>query len=141
MATDVERVYKDYLAAFNSHDVAKIAALWTDDALWEDVASGQVARSKRELIASFSDIFAAVPNVTCELKFFFSAGNRIGAEWVETGTQTGDWAGIPATGKSYLIRGASITEVYNGKITRETSYFNMLDFLQQLGLMPKTSSE
>jgi len=141
LATNVQRVYKDYIVAYNSHDVAKIGALWTEDAVWEDVASGQLAHGKKELLVSFRDIFAAVPNVTCELTFFFSAGNRIAAEWVETGTQTGDWGGIPATGKSYSIRGASIAELKNGKISRETSYLNMADFLQQLGLMPEIGSK
>jgi steroid delta-isomerase-like uncharacterized protein len=141
MATDVERVYKDYLAAKNSHDVAKIAALWTEDSVDDDVASGQVTHGKKELKASFSDIFAAFPNVKWELKSLFSAGDRIAVEWVETGTQTGDWAGIPATGKSYSIRGASLMEVREGKISRLTSYWNMADFLQQLGLMPKTPSK
>jgi steroid delta-isomerase-like uncharacterized protein len=141
MAIDVERVFRDYLAALNSHDAERIASLWTEDGVLDDVASGQVTHGKKELKASFSDIFTAFPNVKWELKSFFSAGDRIAAEWVETGTQTGDWVGIPATGKSYSIRGASLLELRKSKISRETYYWNLATFLQQLGLMPKTPSK
>jgi steroid delta-isomerase-like uncharacterized protein len=141
MASDMEKILKGYYAALNSHDAAKIAALWTEDGVLDDVVSGQVTHGKKELKASFNGIFAAFPDVKWELKSFFSAGDQIAAEWVETGTQTGDWAGIPATGKSYSIRGSSLMEVHNDKISRETSYWNMADFLQQLGLIPKTPSK
>lgn len=141
MAIDVERVFKDYLAALNSHDAERIASLWTEDGVLDDVASGQVTHGKKELKASFSDIFTAFPNVKWELKSFFNAGDRIAAEWVETGTQTGDWVGIPATGKSYSIRGASLLELRKSKISRETYYWNLATFLQQLGLMPETPSK
>lgn len=141
MAIDVDRIFKDYLAALNSHDAAKISSLWAEDGVLDDVTSGQVIRGRKKLKASFSDIFDAFPNVKWELKSLFSAGDRVAVEWVETGTQTGDWVGIPATGKSYSIRGASLVELRKGKISRETSYWNLADFLKQLGLMPETPSK
>ena len=51
MATDVERMFEDYLAAWNSHDVEKIASFFTDDCVYEDVAVGAVSRGKEELKA------------------------------------------------------------------------------------------
>lgn len=138
---DVDKVLKDYLTALNSHDAEKIASLWMDDGVLDDVASGTVTRGKKELNTSFNDIFTAFPDVEWELKSFFSTGDHIASEWVETGTQTGDWSGIPATGKSYSIRGASLMELHQGKISRETSYWNLASFLQQLGLMPESSSK
>ncbi len=38
MATDVERMFKDYGLAWSSHDVEKIASFFTDDCVYEDVA-------------------------------------------------------------------------------------------------------
>jgi len=45
-------------------------------------------------------------------------------------------AGIPATGKKFSFRGANIQEYRNDKIKRETDYWNMMTFLQQVGLAP-----
>jgi steroid delta-isomerase-like uncharacterized protein len=108
MATDVERIMKDYYAAYNSHDVDGIASLWTDDGFYESVASGAVTRSKEELVASFRASFVAFTDQKFELKSVFSAGDWVASEWVWTGTHAGDWHGLPATGKSSSIRGASI---------------------------------
>ncbi len=137
MATETEKIVKDHLAAFNSHDVEKMASFWTEDGVVEDVGRGVVVRGKQELKSYVGDIFAAIPNVKKELKSFFVAGNQAVCEFVETGTQTGAIRKIPATGKSYTTRIAWIIEIRDGKINRLAPYHNMLDFLQQIGLMPE----
>ena len=140
MATDVERMFEDYLAAWNAHDVEKIASFFTDDCVYEDVARGAVNRGKEELKAFVSAFFAAVPDVQFEVKSGFGAGDWAGSEWIMTGTRTGAMPGIPATGKSFSIRGASITELQEGKIRRNTDYWNLASLLQQLGVMPEAPS-
>jgi steroid delta-isomerase-like uncharacterized protein len=75
-----------------------------------------------------------------ELKSIFSAGDWVAQEWVMTGTQTGALGGIPATGKSFSVRGATITELRKDKIRREGDYWNQATLLQQLGVMPRAPS-
>jgi len=140
MANDVERMFEDYLAAWSSHDVEKIASFFTDDCVYEDVAVGAVNRGKEELKAFASALFAGVPDLKFELKSVFVAGDRAGDEWIMTGTQTGALPGIPATGKSFSIRGASIIELHEGKITRNADYWDLASLLRQLGLMPGAPS-
>jgi predicted ester cyclase len=57
--------------------------------------------------------------------------------WRFTGTHTGVFFGIPATGKKVDLIGCTITKMVNGKITEENDFFDNLEFLQQLGLMPR----
>jgi steroid delta-isomerase-like uncharacterized protein len=132
----VEKIVKDHLAAFNSHDIEKMASLWSEDIVLDDIGVG-VINGKQELKRYVNEIFAAIPNVRKELKSFFVAGNQAVCEFVETGTQTGAIGKIPATGKSYTTKIAWIIEVRDGKINRLAPYHNMLDFLQQIGLMPE----
>ena len=49
------------------------------------------------------------------------------------GTQSGDLPYLTATGKSFSLRAASIFTLVEGKIQRESRYYNMLSFLAQLG--------
>ena len=42
-----------------------------------------------------------------------------------------------ATGKSFFTRGASILELHEGKIKRESLYWDSAIFLRRLGLMPE----
>ncbi len=140
MATDMERMFKDYYAAWNSHDVDKIVSFFTDDGVHEDVAAGAVYRGKNELKAWLGALFVASPDFKLELKSIFSAGDWVAQEWVMTGTQTGALGGIPATGKSFSVRGATITELRKDKIRREGDYWNQATLLQQLGVMPRAPS-
>jgi len=141
MATDVERMLEDYLAAWNSHDVEKIASFFTDDCVYEDVAMGAVNRGKEQVKAFVSGTFTAFPDFKLERTSSFVAGDWRGAEWIMSGTHTGDIPGLPVTGKSFSTRGASITELHEGKIRRNSDYWNLASFLQQLGLLPEAPSE
>jgi steroid delta-isomerase-like uncharacterized protein len=134
--TDVERMFKDYDAAWASHDVEKIASFFTDDCIYEDVASGVVSRGKEELKAFIKTTLAAFPDFKVEMKSFFVAGDWVGSEWIMTGTRTGPSPNLPATKNIFSIRGASITELQEGKINRNSDYWNMTSFLHQIGLMP-----
>ena len=133
MATDVERMFEDYLAAWNSHDVEKIASFFTDDCVYEDVALGAVNRGKEQVRAYLSGTFNGFPDFKIERTSNFVAGDWRGAEWIMSGTHTGDIPGLPVTGKSFSIRGASITKLRGGKIARNTDYWNLISMLEQLG--------
>ena len=135
MLNDIEKMLTDYIAAWNSHDVEKIATFFTEDGVHEDVAVGSVFHGKNELKAGISPMFVACPDFNLEVKAFFGIADWLAQEWVMSGTQTGnfDVIGIPATGKSFSIRGASITKLREGKIARNTDYWNLTSMLQQLG--------
>lgn len=131
----VEKVFDEYIAAWNSHDTEKIAEFFTEDGIHEDVAVGSVFHGKSELKAGLSRLFAACPDFRLELKTLLAAGNWVAQEWVMSGTRTGDLdrLGIAASGKRFSIRGASITRLRGGKIARNTDYWDMQSMRQQLG--------
>lgn len=131
----VEKVFHEYIAAWNSHDTEKIAEFFTEDGVHEDVAVGSVFHGKRELEAGLNPLFAACPDLKLELKTLFVAGNWVAQEWVMSGTQTGDFGGlgIAATGKRFSVRGASITKLRDVKIARNTDYWDMESMRRQLG--------
>ena len=52
-----------------------------------------------------------------------------------SGTHKGDLPGLPATGKPFSLRGASIYELHDGKIKRNSDYWDMVTFLKQIRLM------
>jgi steroid delta-isomerase-like uncharacterized protein len=71
-----------------------------------------------------------------ELTAHFRAGNWAGAEWIWSGTQTGDFPGIPATNKYASVRAASVFELQGNQFTRCSDYWDMAAVLKQIGLMP-----
>ncbi len=81
-------------------------------------------------LTGFSDIKFDVDEV-------FGVDDRIVKRWTFNGTHTGEFSGVPATGKRISVSGVSITRITNGKIAEELDYMDDLGFLQQLGVIPQ----
>jgi len=126
-----------YLDAWNNHDGSTVAAFMAEDATYEDLALG-VIHEGREAIKSFVDeaeefskdyAFTSVSEQ--------QSGDRYAMEWEMYGTNTGEAGGIPATNKPYRIRGVSIGRLdAQGKIQQNRDYWNMADYLVQVGILP-----
>lgn len=138
MPGEVEKIFEAHDAAMSAHDVDAFLSLFTDDCVYEDVPLGIVNKGKQEVGAFIRATFAAVPDFRMERTGLFVAGDRAACEWVMSGTQTGDFPGIPATNKSFSVRGVSIFELQDGKIKRQSDYWSLATLLQQVGLMPET---
>ena len=130
----MEAVFADYLAAWSSHDAEKVASFFTDDCVFEDMAFGIVMHGKNEVQEFVATTLAAYPDFAMKLTFGFGKGHCFASEWVMTGTHTGNMTGAPATGRSFSVRGASITEFQDGKMKRHTDYWSLSLLLEQLRL-------
>ena len=138
---DVKEKYEEFYQAWNSHDVDTIVSYFTDDCVYEDAAFGVINHGQTELKAFLHEFFNATPDIRLDVKAAFISGDWGGTEWTMSGTNTGDFQGIPATGKSILFRGASITEIQNGKFKRHTDYYDLTSILQQVGYLPSLDSQ
>ena len=81
-------------------------------------------------LTGFSDISFTIKDV-------FGMGNKLAKHWNFKGTHTGVFFGIPATGKKVEVDGVTLVRMENGKIAEEKDFFDNLEFMQQLGLMPR----
>ena len=128
-------VAEAWAAAWNSHDPAQMAALFTPDGLYEDMAFGFVSHGTEEITAFANELFTVAPDVRIDLRAGFGTEVWAAAEWLFSGTDMGGLAGAP-TGKRFEVRGASIFEVADGKIRRVSDYYNAGTILEQLGVLP-----
>ena len=135
MATNTEQFVRNFWSAWNSHDWEKTAHFYADDCVMEDLPS-KICHGKPEIEAYYGYLLVRYPDLHFEAKGSFGGGNQIASEWIMTGTHTGDTPAFKATGKKFSVRGVSILELQDGKIIRETDYWDMVSLLKQLGLMP-----
>jgi steroid delta-isomerase-like uncharacterized protein len=137
IATDLKVVLERWTAAWSSHDVEEVLALFAEDCVYEDVTFSVVVHGKEELRAFANGAFAAVPDFKFEPTSQFIAGSFGAIEWVMSGTHKGNFPGLPATGKRFSsIRGATIVETADGKIRRNSDYWDAASFMKQVGLLP-----
>lgn len=119
----------------NLSDPAKLLALVTTDVVYEDVAAGDVERGADAFRALLAVAAKAMPNFHIELFDGFTTDTMAAAEYAITGTQSGDLPYLKATGKSFRLRAASVFVLDGGKIKRESRYYDMASFLEQVGVL------
>ena len=132
----LERVLDQWAVSSSSGDVDKLLPLFTDDVRYEDVTFGAVNQGKNALRDFAATTFEAFADLKFELKSrLVAADGRSGAmEWVWRGRQTKDFPGLPATNKPFEVRGSTIVEFADGKISRNSDYWDLATYLKQVGL-------
>jgi len=140
MTINTTKIVHEYLVAWNTHDSEKLLSFFTDDCIYEDVALGRLERGKEQVGSLLKSIFVDVPDFKMEVKSAFGSGDWGAGEWIMTGTFVhSSVPTVPATGKSFAVRGATILELRYGKISRNTDYIDLPTFLRQIGVMTRDS--
>jgi steroid delta-isomerase-like uncharacterized protein len=132
MASDHDSILKQLIEAENSHDIEKMLALMADDVVIEDVPFGMMMKGKDGVKQGFTGFFAAAADFKVEPKSWVTSDSSFALEVIFTGTQTGDLPGLPATGKSFSVRGCSFGEFENGKIKGRRDYWDSASLSKQL---------
>jgi len=87
--------------------------------------------------AYYANYLTGFSDVSFTIKEVFGMGNKLVKHWNFKGTNTGVFFGIPATNKKVDIDGVTLVRMENGKIAEERDFFDNLEFMQQLGLIPR----
>jgi steroid delta-isomerase-like uncharacterized protein len=77
--------------------------------------------------------FASMPDLNFTVTKRIVRGDQLTVEWVASGTHRVDYPGLPATGRKFSIPGVTVVVRKNGKITRESLYYDMTEVQRQLG--------
>jgi predicted ester cyclase len=83
---------------------------------------------------------AGFPDVHCEVGDLVEEGDRVAWSIRAVGTHTGDFMGIPATGRSIDFDSLNIAELRNGRGYRHKVVMDTLKLMTQLGVVPEPVS-
>jgi len=87
--------------------------------------------------AYYANYLTGFSDITFSIKDVFGMGKKLVKHWNFKGTHTGAFFGIPATGKKVDIDGVTLVRMESGKIAEERDFLDNLEFMQQLGLIPR----
>lgn len=125
-----------WVAALNAHDPDAAADCFTPDGVFVNMGSGERHEGREAIRADHATLFAAWSEIVVKKGPYLVDGDRFAGEWTMSGVHTGDLPGLPATTKPFRISGAGVGEVRDGRIARVSEYWNMAEFLIQVGVMP-----
>lgn len=130
--TDTELVTA-YYAAFNRGDWDGMCGLLADNVA-HDLNQGarEIGRAK---FRTFLDrMNRSYREQLREIVVMAGPKGRASAEYVVDGTYLVTDEGLPpAAGQTYTLTGGAFFEIANGAITRVTNYYNLQDWLRQVG--------
>jgi steroid delta-isomerase-like uncharacterized protein len=137
---DARQVGADFVAAFNDHDESRIRELNAENAVFE--APGDVHVEGREATTQYAMAWLnAFPDARLNVKNEFASGDWVVQEFIFEGTHEGTLSGpageIPATHRRLNGRGVQIFRVEGDAVVDTRLYFDQVQVLTQLGLMPE----
>lgn len=127
-------VIRHYYAAFNAGDMPMFLGLLTEDVSHDINQSGR--ETGREAFAAFmqrmnSSYREQIINLTV---FASEDGSRAAAEFTVLGEYLKTDEGLPpATGQKYTLPAGAFFDIRDGKIARISNYYNLQDWLRQVG--------
>ena len=87
--------------------------------------------------AYYNNYLTGFTNVTFTIVDVFGQGDKIVKHWNFKGKHTGEFFGIPATDKDVNVDGVTLVKMKDGKIAQEQDFMDNLEFMQQLGIIPR----
>ena len=129
---DAVTLIQTYYDAFNAGQTDRMLELLHDD-VEHHVNEGQI-RKGRDLFAAFNAHMTECYQENLTDMVIMANGDRAAAEFVVNGTYLKTDEGLPpANGQTYRLPAGAFFTIRDGKIARVTTYYNLADWMRQVG--------
>lgn len=123
-----------YYAAFNAGDMPTFLDLLAEDVV-HDINQGERQVGKATFAAFMDKMNRCYRERLADIVVMQNAaGDRAAAEFVVHGEYLADDEGLPpANGQTYVLPAGAFFEINNGKVARISNYYNLNDWIAQVG--------
>jgi steroid delta-isomerase-like uncharacterized protein len=129
-----KKIVQRYQEIYNSNDLDSLGEVVAEDLLTPKIMPGiptgieGAKAAHRIMLTGFPDYQTIIDDLVAE-------GDKVAARITMSGTNTGSFMGMPATGKYVLFTGMYIARIANGKIVEHWGEEDGVSLLQQLGML------
>jgi len=139
-------VVKELYDAFNAKDMARMRACWAEDAVYCSPGDGY-RREGVDAIMEYTanGLIRPFPDARGTIQKMVVDGDQVVMDVTVEGTNTGSYARvtetggiaeIPPTNRRFIGHGVEWFTVKDGKVVEDRIFFDRMELLTQLGLMP-----
>ena len=129
-----EEIVRRGLDSFNTGDMSAIDETTADGAVNHDPAQpeeGHGPEGFKQIVQMYRAAFTDLRLTVVEQ---FSDGDMVCTRWKSEGTNDGELAGMPPTGKYISLTGISIDKIQDGKVVESWNQWDNAGMMQQLGI-------
>jgi steroid delta-isomerase-like uncharacterized protein len=142
---DIREFVGRWLDAWNSHDVDRLLAFFTEDIELRDDSWPKTMHGHGEVREFLEALWRASPDMRYELldgPYVIPGELRAAFHWHGSGTLTGPMEppGFAPTGRHWEVDGADFQEYRDGRICKLRVTCDMMSVSRQVGLMPPAGS-
>lgn len=130
-----------WIETLNKHDTDALALLYDEHVQiespnWEGIKTGRAAAKE-----VYSRYFSSTPDLKHELLNIVATNSALVIEYRSFGTLLKPEQGTPdyMRGKKYTLQNCTRMDIRNGKIIRQSSYFDQVSFLRQVGFFDRNN--
>jgi steroid delta-isomerase-like uncharacterized protein len=124
----------------NKGNVAIIDELFAPDFVEHEELPPGIPAGREGVKALFSAVRAAFPDLRAEVEDVIAQDDRVVMRETWTGTHTGEYFGVPATGRQVSMQVVDIARFAHGKVVEHWGVADQLSLLQQLSAIPTPAS-
>ena len=133
--SDLASFAREYFDTFNRRDWDKMRSLLHPQYSYTG-ADGQRMDGADAGIAVAQMFASAMSDAKITVDNVYVSGSTAITEFTGSGTQDGDFMGIPASNRRVTMPVCNVIEIKDGKIYAEREYMDMAHMMQQIGAMP-----
>jgi steroid delta-isomerase-like uncharacterized protein len=138
MSKDHNKVIVQQLVTevWNKADANRVSEFYADDFVFH-TEGGDVQRGPESIRQWLQTTHGAFPDISYQIGAIYADGDKVAFRYTVAGNNTGDFRGIPATGKTVHLTGHMILHLRDGKVVEGHGYWDTLGLMQQIGLVPE----
>lgn len=131
-----KNIVRRYQDAYNTNHLDALDEVVAVDVLTPKIMPG-IPSGLAGAKAVHRKTLLGMPDFHTQIDDLIAEADRVAARVTMTGTHTGDFYGIPATGRSVNFTGIYIARIKDGKIVEHWGEEDGLALMGQLGFTPK----
>jgi steroid delta-isomerase-like uncharacterized protein len=136
MPDDLKATVQRFYDEMNSGNVEIVDELLSEDFVEHEAFPG--LEPTREGVKQFFGMFrSAFPDLRMEVHDILAEGDRVCVRVTATGTQQGDFMGMPPSGKSIDVAIFDLLRIQDGKVAEHWGLLDAMTMMQQLGAIPE----
>jgi hypothetical protein len=131
-----KNIVRRYQEIYNSNELEALTEVVSENLLTPKIMPGfgEGLEGGRNI---HKTTLIGMPDWYTEIDDLIAEDDKVVARVTMTGTHTGNFYGIPATGKRVEFTGIYVVRIANGKIVEHWGEEDAVSLLTQLGVMPK----
>ena len=136
MAEGAKLIQEFYDEMLGKGNLDRIDEFVTDDVVDHEEGMPGQPEGKEGVAFFVNAMREAFSDIEAKMNQSLESGDMAAAQMTLTGKHTGDFMGVPASGKSFEVECMDIIRIEDGKCAEHWGVTDMLSLMQQIGAVP-----